>query len=326
MDLVNEILPVLLSAINDILPLAAQLVGEILPVITNLLSTLLPPLVEIISALLPPLIELVSALMPICESLIGVLQPILDLFTSLLTPIVNLISQGLTPLVNAITPVIQIISSLLIPILNSLGSVFSSVLSGMLSNTTSIIGNITNILRNLIDFIRNVFTGNWRGAWENVKQIFSNAVSGLATIFKAPINAIVDGWNGLAGSLGSVTIPDWVPGIGGGSWSLPKMHRMKIGMDYVPYDLYPAYLDEGEWVLTKEEADVLRSYGGLEGMIGMIDRSAPSVNVSVQGQSKDFDYEKFGRATVDAMIAAGIGFKCDDREFARLIKDLIDYV
>ena len=287
---------------------------------------LIPLLAEIISALLPPLIELVSALMPICESLIGVLQPILDLFTSLLTPIVNLISQGLTPLVNAITPVIQIISSLLIPILNSLGSVFSSVLSGMLSNTTSIIGNITNILRNLIDFIRNIFTGNWRGAWENVKQIFSNAVSGLATIFKAPINAIVDGWNGLAGSLGSVTIPDWVPGIGGGSWSLPKMHRMKIGMDYVPYDLYPAYLDEGEWVLTKEEADVLRSYGGLEGMIGMIDRSAPSVNVSVQGQGKDFDYEKFGRATVDAMIAAGIGFKCDDREFARLIKDLIDYV
>lgn len=322
----EQLIPLLAELIDDILPLAAQLVGEILPVITNLLSMLLPPLVEIISALLPPLIELVSALMPICESLIGVLQPILDLFTSLLTPIVNLISQGLTPLVNAITPVIQIISSLLIPILNSLGSVFSSVLSGMLSNTTSIIGNITNILRNLIDFIRNVFTGNWRGAWENVKQIFSNAVSGLATIFKAPINAIVDGWNGLAGSLGSVTIPDWVPGIGGGSWSLPKMHRMKIGMDYVPYDLYPAYLDEGEWVLTKEEADVLRSYGGLEGMIGMIDRSAPSVNVSVQGQSKDFDYEKFGRATVDAMIAAGIGFKCDDREFARLIKDLIDYV
>lgn len=322
----EQLIPLLAELIDDTLPLAAQLVGEILPVITNLLSMLLPPLVEIISALLPPLIELVSALMPICESLIGVLQPILDLFTSLLTPIVNLISQGLTPLVNAITPVIQIISSLLIPILNSLGSVFSSVLSGMLSNTTSIIGNITNILRNLIDFIRNVFTGNWRGAWENVKQIFSNAVSGLATIFKAPINAIVDGWNGLAGSLGSVTIPDWVPGIGGGSWSLPKMHRMKIGMDYVPYDLYPAYLDEGEWVLTKEEADVLRSYGGLEGMIGMIDRSAPSVNVSVQGQSKDFDYEKFGRATVDAMIAAGIGFKCDDREFARLIKDLIDYV
>lgn len=300
---------------EQLIPLLAELIDDTLP----LLEEALPPVVDAVS-------DVMDALMPILEAVIGVLQPILDLFTELLTPIVNLITQGLTPLVNAITPLIQIISSLLIPILNSMGSVFTSVLSGMLSNTTSIIGNISNILRNLIDFIKNVFTGNWRGAWENVKQIFSNAVSGLATIFKAPINAIVDGWNGLASSLGSVTIPDWVPGIGGGSWSLPKMHRMKIGMDYVPYDLYPAYLDEGEWVLTKEEADVLRSYGGLEGMIGMIDRSAPSVNVSVQGQSKDFDYEKFGRATVDAMIAAGIGFKCDDREFARLIKDLIDYV
>lgn len=300
---------------EQLIPLLAEIIDDTLP----LLEEALPPVVDAVS-------DVMDALMPILEAVIGVLQPILDLFTELLTPIVNLITQGLTPLVNAITPLIQIISSLLIPILNSMGSVFTSVLSGMLSNTTSIIGNISNILRNLIDFIKNVFTGNWRGAWENVKQIFSNAVSGLATIFKAPINAIVDGWNGLASSLGSVTIPDWVPGIGGGSWSLPKMHRMKIGMDYVPYDLYPAYLDEGEWVLTKEEADVLRSYGGLEGMIGMIDRSAPSVNVSVQGQSKDFDYEKFGRATVDAMIAAGIGFKCDDREFARLIKDLIDYV
>lgn len=304
---------------EQLIPLLAELIDDTLP----LLEEVLPPVVDAVSDVID---ALVSALMPILEAVIGVLQPILDLFTELLTPIVNLITQGLTPLVNAITPLIQIISSLLIPILNSMGIVFTSVLSGMLSNTTSIIGNISNILRNLIDFIKNVFTGNWRGAWENVKQIFSNAVSGLATIFKAPINAIVDGWNGLASSLGNVTIPDWVPGIGGGSWSLPKMHRMKIGMDYVPYDLYPAYLDEGEWVLTKEEADVLRSYGGLEGMIGMIDRSAPSVNVSVQGQSKDFDYEKFGRATVDAMIAAGIGFKCDDREFARLIKDLIDYV
>ena len=43
-------------------------------------------------------------------------------------------------------------------------------------------------------------------------------------------------------------------------------------------------------------------------------------------ENKEFDYEKFGRAAADAMITAGIGFKCDEREFARLIKDLIDYV
>lgn len=184
----------------------------------------------------------------------------------------------------------------------------------------------TSSYDSLIDFIKNVFTGNWRGAWNNVRSIFSNAISGLAVIFKAPLNAIVDGWNSLARSLGSVSVPDWVPGVGGKSFSLPKMSRLKIGMDYVPCDMYPAYLDEGEWVLTKEEANILRSYGGLEGMIGMIDRNSSNVSVNVQNQNREFDYEKFGRAAADAMITAGIGFKCDEREFARLIKDLIDYV
>lgn len=61
-------------------------------------------------------------------------------------------------------------------------------------------------------------------------------------------------------------------------------------------------------------------------MIGMIDRNSSNVSVNVQNQNREFDYEKFGRAAADAMIAAGIGFKCDEREFARLIKDLIDYV
>lgn len=326
MDLVNEILPVLLSAINDILPLAAQLVGEILPVITNLLSMLLPPLVKIISALLPPLIELVSALMPILEAVIGALQPILDLFLSLLEPIINLISQGLTPLANALTPIVNAIMSLLVPALQVMGSMVSNVLSNFLSDATSVIGNVTNIFRNLVDFVKNVFTGNWRAAWKNVVDIFTNIVAGVGNAFKRPLNAVIDGINGFINGINQIQIPDWVPGVGGKGFHVSNIPRLKVGLDYVPGDLYPAYLDEGEWVLTKEEADVLRSYGGLEGMIGMIDRSAPSVNVSVQGQSKDFDYEKFGRATVDAMIAAGIGFKCDDREFARLIKDLIDYV
>lgn len=309
------------DAMNQIKDVSDDDLGSKFEELKRSTELLLVPLGE---ALIPLLSTLAESVLPVVTDCLG---PLLQIITDLLTPIINLVASGIQPLISAfmdfvntaVLPVVNAISGVLMPIIEA-------VFNSFLTRASTTITSVTTVFRNLIDFVRNVFTGNWKAAWENVKEIFRTAVSGLANIFKAPINAIVDGWNGLAGSLGSVTIPDWVPGIGGGSWSLPKMHRMKIGMDYVPYDLYPAYLDEGEWVLTKEEADVLRSYGGLEGMIGMIDRSAPSVNVSVQGQSKDFDYEKFGRATVDAMIAAGIGFKCDDREFARLIKDLIDYV
>jgi len=125
---------------------------------------------------------------------------------------------------------------------------------------------VTNVLKGIIDFIKNVFTGNWKGAWQSIKDIFSNIVSGLANIFKAPINAIIDGINGFLGGLSKIKIPDWVPGVGGKGFSLPTIPRLKVGMDYVPSDYFPAFLDKGERVLTAEENAVYSSLGGIRGI------------------------------------------------------------
>lgn len=327
MNLAEEIFPVLLDAFNEILPLVAELVGEYLPMWTEVLEMLLPPLVEIISTILPPLIELVSALMPIFETVINLLQPILDLFTSLLTPIVNLISQGVTPLVNSLTPLIQMIADRLIPVIKLMTSAISNSLSGALSTATSIMGNLTQVFRNVVDFIKNVFTGNWKAAWQNVKNIFSNIVSGLGSIFKAPINAIIDGINGFLKGLNKIKVPDWVPGVGGKGFNIPTIPRLKVGLDYVPSDMFPAYLDKGEWVLTKEEADLLRSLGGISGVLDLSGQKYPdqTLNVTVQG-ANGIDYKKLGESVADALIQAGVGFKCDERVFAWLVKDVIDYV
>lgn len=327
MDMAEEIFPVLLDAFNEILPLAAELISEILPVLAEILETILPPLVEIVSTILPPLIELVSALMPIFETVINLLQPILDLFTSLLTPIVNLISQGVTPLVNSLTPLIQMIADRLIPVIKLMTSAISNSLSGALSTATSIMGNLTQVFRNVVDFIKNVFTGNWKAAWQNVKNIFSNIVSGLGSIFKAPINAIIDGINGFLKGLNKIKVPDWVLGVGGKGFSIPTIPRLKVGLDYVPSDMFPAYLDRGEWVLTKEEADLLRSLGGISGVLDLSGQKYPdqTLNVTVQG-ANGIDYKKLGESVADALIQAGVGFKCDERVFAWLVKDVIDYV
>ncbi len=327
MDMAEEIFPVLLDAVNEILPLMAELIGEVLPVMAEVLEEILPPLIEIRNTILPPLIELISALLPIFEVAISLLQPILDLFTSLLTPIVNLISQGLTPLVNSLMPLIQMIANQLIPVIQLMADAISNSLSGVLSTATSIMGNLTQIFRNIVDFIKNVFTGNWKAAWQNVKNIFSNIVSGLGSIFKMPINAIIDGINGFIKGLNKIKIPDWVPGVGGKGIDIPTIPRLKVGMDYVPSDMFPAYLDKGEWVLTKEEADLLRSIGGISGIVDLSDqRAEPSVNITVQGSGEAIDYRKLGDAFVDALVRAGIGFKCDERVFAWLVKDVIDYV
>lgn len=280
-------------------------------------EVLLIPLGE---ALIPLLSTLIDSVLPI---LTGLLEPLISLFTELLTPILNLIQQALQPLMdaflflmdNVISPFISLVTGLLVP-------AFSGALDGMLKTAKNNIGNITNIFRNIIDFIKNVFTGNWKAAWENVKDIFKSIVDGLGNIFKAPLNFIIDGINGFLGGLNNIKIPDWVPGVGGKGFNIPKIPRLKVGMDYVPSDFFPAFLDEGEWVLTKEEANLLRSLGGLEGMVAMSGSlRSDSVNVNVQGGTS-IDYVRLGDSVADALIRSEVAFKCDERVFGRLVKDV----
>lgn len=55
--------------------------------------------------------------------------------------------------------------------------------------------NIKSIFDNIISFIRNVFTGNWKGAWENIKNIFvtiwNQIKNTFVTIFSLIKNMVV---------------------------------------------------------------------------------------------------------------------------------------
>ena len=119
----------------------------------------------------------------------------------------------------------------------------------------SIVEAIKGVFNGVIDFIKNVFTGNWKGAWEGVKNIFSSIFDGLTGIIKAPLNGIISIVNKVIGSINSVgfTIPDWVPIVGGKSFSLnipeiPMFARGGIATG-------PSIVGEGGWpeyVLTTD--------------------------------------------------------------------------
>lgn len=305
------------DAMNQIKDVKYDDLGSMFEELKRNVEVLLIPLGE---ALLPVLSTLIDSVLPILTGLLG---PLISLFAELLTPILNLIQQALQPLMdaflflmdNVISPFISLVTGLLVP-------AFSGALDGMLKTAKDIIGNITNIFRNIIDFVKNVFTGDWKSAWQNVKDIFKNIVEGLGNIFKSPLNFIIDGINGFIGGLNEIKIPDWVPGVGGKGFNIPKIPRLKVGMDYVPSDFFPAFLDEGEWVLTKEEANLLRSLGGLEGMVAMSGSlRSDSVNVNVQGGA-GIDYVRLGNSVADALIRSEVAFKCDERIFGRLVKDV----
>lgn len=92
-----------------------------------------------------------------------------------------------------------------------------------------IINSLEVIFMGLTNFIGGVFSGNWRRAWFGVRQIFESIVSGLSHIFKAPLNFMIDGINKFLSGIDKIKIPDWVPGVGGKGFSIPRIPRLAKG-------------------------------------------------------------------------------------------------
>lgn len=104
---------------------------------------------------------------------------------------------------------------------------------GIADTISSVFNNVKKIFNGVIEFVTGVFTGNWRKAWQGLVDIFSGIFGYLGSIFKFPINAIIDGVNLLINGLNrlKVDIPDWVPGIGGKNFgiNIPRIPHLARG-------------------------------------------------------------------------------------------------
>lgn len=253
MQLAQTLLPLIMSLISKLLPPISQIIEAILPVIIQLLDMLLPPIIEIVDMLLPVLLSLIEPLLSLLQPILNLLQPFIDLLVMLIQPLTEILNMILPPIIQLLTTLIQAILPALQQIMNVVAGVLENAFKGAFESISKVVQNVMNVFKNIIDFVKNVFTGNWKGAWENVKNIFSNIASGLGNIFKAPINFIIDIINGFIKGLNKIKIPDWVPGVGGKGINIGLIPRLRTGMDYVPYDEYPALLHRGEAVLTADE-------------------------------------------------------------------------
>lgn len=243
-ELIESILPVIQEMLPPLMDSAAAMITQLAP----LIDTLLPGIMECVNGLIPPLMNIISAILPL---LVEILQEILP---------------EIAQMIEAIAPLINLLLQMLIPVLQLTLSVFKEVFSGIVDYVTKYTQNLTTIFSNLIAFVKNVFTGNWRAAWANIKNIFVAVADSLGLVFKAPINALIDLINGFLKGLNKIEIPDWVPGIGGKGFHIPTIPRLKTGIDFVPGDYFPAYLDYGERVLTQGENARFNAMGGLDGM------------------------------------------------------------
>ena len=255
LELAQELFPIIVDLIASLMPIFTTLIKDLMPLIKDILLKLLPPIAEIVQKFLPPLLQLLEPVLQLLTPIIGLLEPIIDLLMMILDPLVDLLNAILPPLISIVTKFIEIAIIPLRAEFEFLAGVIGGAVKGAFEWITNYVDVVKKVFSGIIDFIKNVFTGDWQGAWDAIKNIFSNIWEGIKAAFKIPINFIIDGINAFIRGINSIKIPDWVPGIGGAGFHINQIARLRIGMEYVPYDDFPALLHKGERVLTAGQAE-----------------------------------------------------------------------
>lgn len=181
-----------------------------------------------------------STIKPIFEQVIGYLgTTFMPMLLNIFNTVAPLVSQVIANVGSAVMGVARLIGSALqaaLPVIEGIITTIMGVvsvaapaiLSGISAVATTImqvVSSLQGVFDGLIQFITGAFTGNWASAWEGVKSIFSNAFSALVELCKIPINAVIGVINGAVKGINSIlgkvtTIPDWVPVVGGQSFSM----------------------------------------------------------------------------------------------------------
>lgn len=309
----NNIITPIKNFLTPIVTWISQLLSSILATITSIIEVIwgvIQGLWTLISTLFTTAIEWLNENVfgPIQEAFTSLIETIQNIFTSFIEGIQIAFTTAWAWLQeNIITPIQETISTVVETIQNVINGAIDGIKVAWqgVSNwfKEKVIDPVANFFSNLWTGIKNTASDCWNGVLNLFKkggELFNGMKDGVVNFFKTVVNGLIDGINKLIsipfkainGFLNSIRNAEFL-GVAPfkGLWkqdpiSIPEIPRFKTGIDYVPNDFFPAFLDEGERVLTKEENRLFDSLGGFEGIL------SSKINSQIVNVSVDYKNDK----------------------------------
>lgn len=128
---------------------------------------------------------------------------------------------------NFLSPIVNFLVKTFGPVFTNIFKAIGGVFNTVFTVIGDVVGGILDALGGLLDFITGIFTGDWKKAWNGIKDFFKEIWDGIWGIIKGVINLIIDGINmlwtgiynavsaivnavgGIAGAIGDVFGQDW---------------------------------------------------------------------------------------------------------------------
>ena len=234
-------------------------------------------IVEAWHTVIDPWIEIVKRLAAIIDE--TVIQPVKEFFIGLW----NDIKDGATSAWNKISEVFSVVAGWFNnTVVQPIKNFFTGMWNGLKNGAQTAWAGIKSVFSVVSDWFKDTFSK----AWQKVKDVFSTGgkvfdgiKDGIVTAFKTVVNAIIgginkvikvpfDAINAILSKIKGIEILgvspfDWVK-----TFSVPEIPKLSTGLNYVPYDEYPAFLHRGEAVLTAAQARAWRNGQAQPAMAG----------------------------------------------------------
>jgi phage-related protein len=202
--MIENVFPVVKAFAQDVIAKAQPFIEKFSNYFEN---DVLPALQDFAKFIMDTIVpNLKKAFMPILEAVKGAFDNIMKAIED------N--KPALNDLYELFKTVIGWISANVLPIVGTLVAVAFDNAGKSISFVIGFIGKLITAWKNIIGFFQTGFT--------TIKETFTKIGDAITKPFKVAFRAVAKFWNDTLGKF-KITIPDWVPFIGGQEWGFPKL-------------------------------------------------------------------------------------------------------
>lgn len=227
--LAQKVDEVLNGSVKDAINQLLNVLGQVIDLLKLLWDKVLVPLIEwIVSNILPILAPIVGGLINLVLNLVGIVAQVAAEILKVLGKIITFLTGAFkSDWVKAF-------------------GIIGMYMEGFAKDINNFVKGIKQIFHGIIDFFNGVFYGDWRRAWNGIKNIFAGIWNAMAAVVKSPINLIISFMNamlrgfqrmqnGFASAMNhmNIQLPKWLQKFTG--WSSVGFNIGYWSPSYIPY-------------------------------------------------------------------------------------------
>lgn len=182
----------------------------------------------------------IMALWMFWSTIIGMFWTVVKVVFDIIVGIVAVAISIIVGIFNLLWPPIKFVFDIIWGIVKFVFDLISAYIGAAISFWGAIIGTIIDVVKFVFNKAVDIIKGIWGGlskvfgnVWDGIKSGAGAIVDIVSGPFKKAFNMIAHLWNSTVGKL-DFHAPDWVPGIGGKGFSMPKLPELAEGGVLMP--------------------------------------------------------------------------------------------